>query len=37
MSGRRFRHGLLAGVFAYLRMALDYRIRPMDAHLTDIR
>ena len=37
MSGRRFRQGLVPGMFAYLRMTLAYRIRPADAHLADIR
>lgn len=37
MSGRRFRHGLLPGMFAYLRMALEYRVRRRDARLTDVR
>jgi glycosyltransferase involved in cell wall biosynthesis len=37
MSGRRFRHGLLPGMFAYVRMALEYRVRRVDAQLTDVR
>jgi glycosyltransferase involved in cell wall biosynthesis len=37
MSGRRFRHGLLSGMFAYVRMALEYRLRHADARLSDVR
>jgi len=37
MSGRRFRHGLPPGTFAYVRMALEYRVRRGDARLTDVR
>jgi glycosyltransferase involved in cell wall biosynthesis len=37
MSGRRFRHGLLPGTFAYLRMATEYRASRGNARLTDVR
>jgi hypothetical protein len=37
MSGRRFRNGLVPGTFAYLHMAMEYRMRRNDARLTDVR
>ncbi|HEY1296856.1 MAG TPA: glycosyltransferase [Chloroflexota bacterium] len=37
MSGRRFRHGLIPGLFAYVRMTLEYRLSRGDTQLTDIR
>jgi len=37
MSCRRFRRGLIPGLFAYVRMTLDYRFRRRTARLSDVR
>jgi hypothetical protein len=37
MSGRRFRRGLIPGLFAYVRMTLEYRLRRGGARLSDVR